>query len=128
MKRSKPKLRPRLTAGPRPRLRPGSSPRPVPKASPKPGTRHEIITFKADPSLMAALRGVGNRSDFIRSALLAALANVCPLCKGSGTLTPDQRRHWNAFAASHTVDECRDCHALHLVCRRQPKPKVSVHA
>lgn len=116
MKRSNPRRGPRPTAGPGPGLRPGS----------KRGPRHEIITFKADPSLMAALRGVGNRSDFIRSALLAALANVCPLCKGSGTLTPDQRRHWNAFAASHTVDECRDCHALHLVCRRQPK--VSVHA
>ncbi len=96
------------------------------RSRPKARPRQEIITFKADPELLAALRGIANRSDFIRTALLAALAHICPLCKGSGTLTPDQRRHWNAFAASHPLAECHDCHALHLICPRQPK--VSVHA
>lgn len=95
-------------------------------SKPKAKPRREIITFKADPALIAALRGVGNRSDFIRTALLAALANICPLCRGSGTLTPDQRRHWNAFAGSHSLVECRDCNAPHLVCHRQPE--VSAHA
>ena len=71
------------------------------------------------------MRGVQNRSEFIRSAILAALDSVCPLCKGSGILTPDQRRHWDAFAKSHTLTECTDCHAVHLVC---PAGDQSGHA
>ena len=41
-----------------------------------------IVTFKADESLLEALRGIENRSEFIRTALLAALENICPVCKG----------------------------------------------
>jgi len=76
----------------------------------------EIITFKADEALCEAMRGVPNRSDFIRAAILAALDGACPLCKGTGILTPDQRKHWQAFTRNHTVEECGDCHAVHLVC------------
>jgi hypothetical protein len=78
--------------------------------------KQEIITFKVDETLRRALRGVENRSEFIRAAILAALDSVCPLCKGSGILTPDQRRHWDAFAKNHALEECQDCHAVHLVC------------
>lgn len=78
--------------------------------------KHEIITFKVDEALRKALQGVQNRSEFIRSAILAALDSVCPLCKGSGILTPDQRRHWDSFAKNHSFHECEDCHAVHLVC------------
>ncbi len=80
---------------------------------------HEIVTFKADESLLAAMRGIDNRSEFIRNAVLAALENTCPLCKGRGSLTPDQRRHWDAFARHHELQECGDCHAMHLVCERR---------
>ena len=62
------------------------------------------------------MRSVENRSEFIRSAILTALQSGCPLCKGSGVLTPDQRRHWDAFAANHKLAECGNCHAVHLVC------------
>jgi hypothetical protein len=86
--------------------------------------KHEIITFKVDRSLRNALRGIENRSDFIRSAVLAALESICPLCKGSGILTPDQRRHWDAFALSHALRECGDCHALHLVCPAGRRARV----
>ena len=78
--------------------------------------KQEVITFKVDETLRKALRGVENRSEFIRAAILAALDSVCPLCKGSGILTPDQRRHWDAFAENHALEECTDCHAVHLVC------------
>jgi hypothetical protein len=78
--------------------------------------KREIITFKVDASLVGAMAGIANRSEFIRSAVLHALENACPLCKGSGILTPDQRRHWDSFAESHSVEECDDCHALRLVC------------
>ena len=81
----------------------------------KPG----IVTFKAHPSLLQALKGVHNRSEFIRNAVLAALDSACPLCKGTGILTPAQREHWETFAADHAVEECDDCHELHIVCSRK---------
>ena len=78
--------------------------------------KHEIITFKVDEPLREAMRGIPNRSEFIRAAILSALDSVCPLCKGSGILTPDQRKHWVEFTAHHVLAECEDCHAVHLVC------------
>ena len=76
----------------------------------------EIITFKADPALLDALRGVRNRSAFIREAILIALDNLCPLCGGTGLLTPKQKDHWEEFSGQHTITECDDCHERHLVC------------
>ena len=78
--------------------------------------KHEIITFKVDDTLRRAMQGVQNRSEFIRAAVLAALDSVCPLCKGSGILTPNQRKHWETFSKNHPLQECEDCHAVHLVC------------
>lgn len=76
----------------------------------------DIITFKVDRSLAEALRGVKNRSEFIRNALLQALENVCPLCGGTGTLTDHQRNHWESFSRNHSVEQCRDCDGRHIVC------------
>jgi len=87
-------------------------------------SRAEIITFKVDSALLEAMRGISNRSEFIRNAVLAALEHLCPLCRGTGTLTPPQREHWRAFAARHSVAECGDCHAFHLVCPAAPDPAV----
>lgn len=84
-------------------------------------SRHEIITFKADEELAKAMEGVPNRSEFIRRAILAALDNTCPLCKGTGSLTIDQQRHWEAFARHHAVRRCEDCSALHLVCAAEER-------
>ncbi len=78
--------------------------------------KQEIITFKVDEPLWEAMRGIPNRSEFIRSAILAALDSACPLCKGTGSLTVDQRRHWESFIKDHSLAECEDCHAVHLVC------------
>lgn len=79
-------------------------------------SKQEIITFKADRSLTEAMKGVPNRSEFIRNAILAALDSACPLCSGTGILTPTQKEHWESFARDHSVEECRRCHELHLVC------------
>lgn len=92
------------------------------------GKQQEIVTFKADASLLAALKGVANRSEFIRAALLAALENVCPLCKGTGILTPNQRQHWERFAADHQLTECGDCHEMHLICGKRGRRAEHVHA
>jgi hypothetical protein len=82
-----------------------------------PKTKPEVISFKADRSLAQALAVIPNRSQFIRAAVLAALDNVCPLCQGTGILTPEQKRHWEGFSRDHQLTECRQCHAYHLVCR-----------
>ena len=89
--------------------------------------RQDVITFKVTPSLASAMRGVGNRSEFIRAAILSALDGACPLCRGTGILTPDQRTHWKSFAARHAVKECRDCHAVHLVCAQDARPRKKAH-
>jgi len=86
--------------------------------------KHEVITFKADQALWRALQAVPNRSEFIRSALTAALRGVCPLCNGTGSLTPEQQRHWESFAEHHIVEECEDCHATHLICVAGEAPCV----
>lgn len=78
--------------------------------------KQEIITFKADDSLLSELKGIPNRSEFIRQAVLLALKSVCPLCRGTGNLTPDQQNHWKEFAAHHTIAECGDCQESYLVC------------
>lgn len=80
--------------------------------------KSEIITFKVDESLLEAMQGISNRSSFIRSAVLAALDSTCPLCSGSGILSPSQRGHWQKFLVDHTVEKCSDCEELHLVCSR----------
>lgn len=88
---------------------------------PTPRRKQEIITFKVDEPLLEAMRGIPNRSEFIRAAILSALDNVCPLCKGNGILTPDQRKHWVEFAEHHAFEECEDCHVMHLVCEASPE-------
>ena len=81
--------------------------------------KEEVITFKVDEQLARTMDAVPNRSEFIRSAILSALDNICPLCSGTGMLTPDQRRHWNAFSRKHSIQECDTCHAYHIVCDKR---------
>ena len=81
--------------------------------------KQEIITFKVDQSLWEAMRGIPNRSEFIRSAIQAALDCTCPLCRGTGMLNPDQQKHWKRFAQNHKLEECDDCHAIHIVCAQE---------
>lgn len=80
------------------------------------GKKQDIISFKVDEALVQAMQGIENRSEFIRAAILNALDSTCPLCKGTGIMTPDQQRHWAEFSRHHTLTECEDCHALHLEC------------
>lgn len=87
-------------------------------------SKPEIVTFKADATLLEAMAGIPNRSEFIRAAILGALDNVCPLCNGTGALTPDQRRHWDEFTVDHAVQECDECHVTHLVCAKDRSAKA----
>jgi len=87
-------------------------------------TKPDIVTFKADPTLLEAMGGIPNRSEFIRSAILAALDSTCPLCNGTGILTPKQRDHWNTFTADHRLEECTRCHEMRLVCSNRAERKA----
>lgn len=78
--------------------------------------KSDIISFKVPESFKEALKGIPNRSEFIRNAVLAALGSVCPLCKGAGILLPNQKEHWDRFARDHRFEECEQCKAIHLVC------------
>jgi metal-responsive CopG/Arc/MetJ family transcriptional regulator len=84
-----------------------------------PRGKESVITFKADASLLEALRAIPNRSEFIRSAILQALESHCPLCQGTGVLTPNQKRHWDEFAQHHQLAECDECHEVHIVCPQE---------
>ncbi|MBW2358098.1 MAG: zinc ABC transporter substrate-binding protein [Deltaproteobacteria bacterium] len=81
--------------------------------------KQEIITFKVDQDLLEAIRHIPNRSEFIRTAIIEALGNVCPLCNGTGMLTPSQKLHWNDFAADHSIVTCDECHETILVCSNE---------
>ena len=80
--------------------------------------KQDIITFKVDGALSDALRGIPNRSEFIRAAILSALDGTCPLCGGTGTLTCQQREHWTHFTESHKMQQCEECSAVHIVCEK----------
>ena len=87
--------------------------------------RPEVISFKADGALLKAMKSIPNRSEFIRCAIMAALDSTCPLCNGTGILTPDQKRHWSEFSKRHSLEECQQCHAFHLVCGNDFEPHCS---
>lgn len=89
--------------------------------------KHDIVTFKVDAELREALESLPNRSEFIRSAIRAALKGTCPLCRGTGTLTTEERRHWDAFVQHHAVRTCDNCHAVHLVCLEGDDDESEVH-
>ena len=84
-----------------------------------PKRKQEVFTFKVDETLSKALDGIPNRSEFIRTAVMAALESTCPLCRGTGILTPQQQKHWQEFAQNHPLMKCSECHSLHLVCAVQ---------
>jgi len=77
-----------------------------------------VITFKVSEDLLDVIKNIPNRSNFIRNAVLTALDSACPLCNGTGLLTPKQREHWAYFAEHHAVKRCSDCDELILECGR----------
>jgi len=78
--------------------------------------KEEVITFKVDRQLADRMKGIQNRSAFIRSAVLAALENSCPLCGGSGVLTPVQQESWAKFSRTHHIEQCPETHDIVLIC------------
>lgn len=78
--------------------------------------KQQIITFKAEQALVEAMGDIPNRSEFIRSAILAALEGVCPLCHGTGVLSPHQQQHWQEFSRTHAIERCDTCDEDKLVC------------
>jgi hypothetical protein len=76
----------------------------------------DLITFKVEHSLALLIDRMPNKSEFIRNALLTALSSACPVCQGTGVLTPEQLEHWKGFMEHHKVERCSDCKAVYLSC------------
>ncbi|HUW40444.1 MAG TPA: CopG family transcriptional regulator [Rectinemataceae bacterium] len=76
----------------------------------------ELVSLKVEAALAERIDRMPNKSEFIRNAILAALDNTCPLCQGTGVLSPEQRAHWERFTTHHRVQRCSDCHAVYLSC------------
>lgn len=81
--------------------------------------KKEVITFKVDSALADVVKKIKNRSDFIRSAILAALDHTCPLCRGTGILTSHQMEDLKEFFKSHKIQECSSCNSLHIKCEKK---------
>lgn len=88
--------------------------------------KDEVITFKVDGTLAEQLRLMPNRSEFIRQAVLQALQFECPLCHGSGTLTPNQMEHWKEFSKHHHLVACDVCGESHMTCEDIPSDSAAV--
>lgn len=80
--------------------------------------RQRIVTFKVNEDLLSVIKEIPNRSEFIRAAIMTALENVCPLCSGTGILTPKQKEHWESFSRDHTLKRCDDCQEIFIECTR----------
>lgn len=83
--------------------------------------KRSVITFKADEAMMEALEKVPNKSEFIRTAVYAALQESCPFCGGTGSLTPHQKMHWLKFMKEHQVERCHECNGVKLHCLHNKK-------
>jgi DnaJ-class molecular chaperone len=69
----------------------------------------EVVTFKLDKATMQLMKGIENRSEFIRNAILGALDNMCPFCKGTGVLNVHRKKHWEQLANQHQQRVCKEC-------------------
>ena len=78
--------------------------------------KDEVISFKVGSALARVIRRLPNRSQFIRAAVLSAMDHACPLCQGTGIMSPEQKKHWDSFARDHAVKHCQECDALYLSC------------
>ena len=79
--------------------------------------KDKIITIKIDKELSDALKGVKNKSEFVRGAILKSIESKCPLCLGKGIMTAEQAKHWKKFIKDHKVKFCPDCGENYIECR-----------
>jgi uncharacterized protein with PIN domain len=81
--------------------------------------KESTITFKVNDDLLEVIKTLPNRSEFIRAAIMTALDSACPLCNGTGILTPKQKEHWMNFAKHHAVKRCAECDELYMECSKE---------
>ena len=80
--------------------------------------KQTLVTFKVDEDLLEVIKDIPNRSEFIRAAIMTALESVCPLCNGTGLLTPKQKEHWQSFSRDHELKRCEDCQEIFIECTK----------
>jgi len=79
--------------------------------------KSDTVTFKVDGELLEILQSMPNRSEFIRNAILTSLKQTCPLCSGTGVLTPSQAKSWKKLSKTHKIGRCKICNETHLICK-----------
>ncbi len=62
-----------------------------PRKQARPSTSN-LVAFKVDDDLAAVLDAMPNKSEFIRAAIQARLAEVCPTCGGTGVKPHSKKR------------------------------------
>jgi len=86
----------------------------------KPRPSKQIVAFKVEPELAAALDAMPNKSEFIRAAVQSRLSTACPLCRGTGLapfggigdeLTKLVQQHPLCVCAGCGMKEPRPCHS-----------------
>lgn len=81
--------------------------------------KERVFTFKADEGLAELLDSLPNKSEFIRKAIEEAIGKRCPLCNGTGAISPAQNSHMQEFLALHPLKRCEECDAIHFVCHTE---------
>ncbi|MCR4422775.1 MAG: NADP-dependent isocitrate dehydrogenase [Spirochaetales bacterium] len=75
-----------------------------------------VVTVKVDQDLYEKLKDLPDRSKFIRNAIESALEDRCPLCNGTGIMNKSQKKHWDEFIKTHSVERCTECGSLYIKC------------
>ena len=57
-------------------------------------TGNVFMTVRIEQELADMLEQYPNKSDFVRKAILAQMAKICPLCHGKGEVFPGNYAHY----------------------------------
>jgi len=75
-----------------------------------------VLSVKIDQTLYEKLKDLPDRSKFVRSAIESALEDICPLCNGTGIMNDAQKKHWEDFTKTHSVERCPECGSIYIKC------------
>jgi hypothetical protein len=77
----------------------------------QPGRRgsSRVFAFRADPEMVKLLSAMPNASDFIRKAISRSIEEPCPVCVGSGLVSPGFRDQLERLGGHFLLRRCSCC-------------------